>query len=111
MSKAMGDEYLSGSGAQADHPPPRERQVLQLVAEGRTTKEIARLLGVGVKTAESHRTHLMDKLDIHDTAGLVPHAIRKGFVQPLFPPLPPPSLPRIPPPQSAVSPTSHPHLP
>jgi len=81
MSKAIVDAYLSGSAAPADHLTPRERQVLQLVAEGRTTKEIARLLGVGVKTAESHRTHLMDKLDIHDTAGLVRYAIRKGFVQ------------------------------
>jgi len=81
MSKAIVDAYLSGSAAPADHLTPRERQVLQLVAEGRTTKEIARLLGVGIKTAESHRTHLMDKLDIHDTAGLVRYAIRKGFVQ------------------------------
>jgi len=81
MSKAIVDAYLSGSAAPADHLTPRERQVLQLVAEGRTTKEIARLLGVGVKTAESHRTHLMDKLDIHDTAGLVRYAIRKGFIQ------------------------------
>jgi len=81
MSKAIVDAYLSGGAAPADHLTPRERQVLQLVAEGRTTKEIARLLGVGVKTAESHRTHLMEKLGIHDTAGLVRYAIRKGVVQ------------------------------
>lgn len=60
----------------------REREVLQLVAEGKTTKEIARLLGVSVKTAESHRTRIMEKLDIHETAGLVRYAVRQGLVQP-----------------------------
>ena len=79
--KAVVDAYLSGKPEPTERLTPRERQVLQLVAEGRTTKEIARLLGVGVKTAESHRTHLMEKLGIHDTAGLVRYAIRKGFVQ------------------------------
>jgi two-component system response regulator NreC len=59
----------------------RERQVLQLVAEGKTTKEIAALLGISVKTAESHRSNMMEKLDIHDTAGLVRYAIRKGIIQ------------------------------
>ncbi len=59
----------------------RERQVLQLVAEGKTTKEIATLLGISVKTAESHRSNIMDKLDIHDTAGLVRYAIRHGLIQ------------------------------
>jgi len=53
-----------------------------LVAEGKTTKEVAGILGVSVKTAESHRTRLMEKLDIHDTAGLVRYAIRRGVVQP-----------------------------
>jgi two-component system, NarL family, response regulator NreC len=59
----------------------RERQVLQLVAEGKTTKEIAALLGISVKTAESHRSNMMEKLDIHDTAGLVRYAVRKGIIQ------------------------------
>ncbi|MBZ5532654.1 MAG: response regulator transcription factor [Acidobacteriia bacterium] len=59
----------------------RERQVLQLVAEGKTTKEVATLLGISVKTAESHRSNMMEKLDIHDTAGLVRYAIRKGIIQ------------------------------
>lgn len=59
----------------------RERQVLQLVAEGKTTKEIASLLGISVNTAESHRTNLMEKLDIHDTAGLVRYALRNGVIQ------------------------------
>jgi Response regulator containing a CheY-like receiver domain and an HTH DNA-binding domain len=57
----------------------RERQVLQLVAEGKTTKEIATLLGISVNTAESHRSNLMEKLDIHDTAGLVRYAMRMAL--------------------------------
>ena len=60
----------------------RERQVLQLVAEGKTTKEIATILGISTKTAESHRTKIMQKLEIHDTAGLVRYAIREGMIQP-----------------------------
>ena len=61
---------------------PRERQVLQLIAEGRTTKEIAQLLGMSVKTAESHRSRIMEKLGIHETAGLVRYAIRHGVIEP-----------------------------
>jgi DNA-binding CsgD family transcriptional regulator len=61
---------------------PRERQVLQLIAEGKTTKEAAAVLDVSVKTAETHRTNLMEKLDIHSTAGLVRYAIRRGILQP-----------------------------
>lgn len=61
---------------------PREREVLQLVAEGRTTKEIGVLLGVSTKTADAHRTRLMQKLDIHDVAGLTRYAIRSGLIQP-----------------------------
>ncbi|HSC71677.1 MAG TPA: helix-turn-helix transcriptional regulator, partial [Candidatus Methylomirabilis sp.] len=61
---------------------PREREVLQLVAEGKTTKEVAAILGVSVKTADAHRTRLMQKLDIHDIAGLTRYAIRQGIVQP-----------------------------
>jgi DNA-binding NarL/FixJ family response regulator len=60
----------------------RERQVLQLVAEGKTTKEIADILNISVKTADSHRTHVMKKLNIHDTAGIVRYAIREGIVSP-----------------------------
>lgn len=60
----------------------REREVLQLVAEGKTTKEIAVLLGVSVKTADAHRTRLMQKLDIHDIASLTRYAIRQGIIQP-----------------------------
>ncbi len=60
---------------------PRQRQVLRLIAEGKTTKAIARILGVSVKTIETHRTQLMDRLDIHDVAGLVRHAIRIGLIE------------------------------
>ncbi|HTL91647.1 MAG TPA: response regulator transcription factor [Steroidobacteraceae bacterium] len=59
----------------------RERQVLQLIAEGNSTKDIAAQLGISAKTVESHRSKLMRKLDIHDTAGLVRYAIRRGVTQ------------------------------
>jgi DNA-binding NarL/FixJ family response regulator len=58
----------------------RQREILQLVAEGRTTKEIARLLGLRPKTVENHRARLMERLDIHDVAGLVRLAIEAGLV-------------------------------
>jgi DNA-binding NarL/FixJ family response regulator len=60
---------------------PRQREVLRQIAEGKTTKAIARDLGVSVKTVETHRTQLMDRLDIHEIAGLVRFAIRIGLVQ------------------------------
>jgi len=59
---------------------PRQREILQLIAEGRTTKEIARLLEISVKTVEMHRAQLMERLGIHDVAGLVRYAIRSGLV-------------------------------
>jgi DNA-binding NarL/FixJ family response regulator len=62
------------------HLTPRQREVLQLVAEGRSTKEIATLLKMKVKTVEVHRAQLMKRLDIHDTAGLVRYAVRYGIV-------------------------------
>jgi two-component system, NarL family, response regulator NreC len=82
VSRAVVDAYLQRPDAPAEPLTPRERQVLQLVAEGHTTKETARVLGMSVKTAEAHRTRLMEKLDIHDVAGLVRYAIRQGLVQP-----------------------------
>jgi DNA-binding CsgD family transcriptional regulator len=60
----------------------REREVLQLIAEGHRTKQVAVRLGISIKTAESHRTRIMAKLDIHETAGLVRYAIRNGLVSP-----------------------------
>jgi DNA-binding NarL/FixJ family response regulator len=82
VSRLVVDGYLSGTQAPLDPLAPREREVLQLVAEGHTSKEIAGLLKVRVKTAESYRANIMEKLDIHDTAGLVRYAIRRGLVVP-----------------------------
>jgi DNA-binding NarL/FixJ family response regulator len=59
----------------------RELEVLQLIAEGRANKETAAELGIGMKTVEKHREHLMEKLDIHDTAGLTRYAIGAGIVE------------------------------
>jgi DNA-binding NarL/FixJ family response regulator len=59
----------------------REMEVLQLIAEGRANKEIAGELGIGMKTVEKHREHLMQKLDIHDTAGLTRYAISAGIIE------------------------------
>lgn len=80
VSRTVVDAILTKSGVAPDPLTPRERQVLQLVAEGKTTKEIAAVLGIRVKTAESHRTRIMKKLDIHQTAGLVRYAIRRGLI-------------------------------
>ena len=59
----------------------RERQVLQLIAEGKTNRECAKILKLSVKTVDTHRAHLMRKLDIHDQTSLVKYAIRRGIVQ------------------------------
>jgi two-component system, NarL family, response regulator NreC len=76
-------EAVRSPRAPAEEPlTAREREVLQLVAEGKTTKEIAVLLGISVKTADAHRTRLMQKLDIHDIASLTRYAIRQGIIQP-----------------------------
>lgn len=82
ISGAIVGAFLSKTDLPADPLTSRERQVLQLVGEGKSTKEVATLLGVSIKTAESHRTRLMQKLDIHETASLVRYAIRRGLVQP-----------------------------
>jgi two-component system, NarL family, response regulator NreC len=74
-------DALSKTYAPTDPLSGRERQVLQLVGEGMSTKEIAIQLGISVKTAESHRARLMKKLDIHETASLVRYAIRRGLIQ------------------------------
>jgi DNA-binding NarL/FixJ family response regulator len=81
ISSAVVDAYLCKTNAPADPLSARERQVLQLVGEGKSTKEVAAQLGVSVKTAESHRARLMRKLDIHETASLVRYAIRRGLIQ------------------------------
>ncbi len=59
----------------------REKEVLQLLAEGRSNKEAASILSIGVSTVETHRGNLMQKLGLHNTAELVLYAVRKGIVQ------------------------------
>jgi len=75
-------QRLSGDANPLDALTPRQREILQLIAEGKTTKEIAKILKIGIKTAETHRAQLMERLDIHDVAGLVRYAIRVGLVEP-----------------------------
>jgi len=82
VAASVVDAVLESTNEAADPLTARERQILQLVAEGNTTKEIARLLNVSFKTAESHRNHIMKKLDIHEVAGLVRYAIRQGLLHP-----------------------------
>ncbi|PYR33673.1 MAG: DNA-binding response regulator [Acidobacteria bacterium] len=82
ISRAIVQAYLSKSDFPPDPLTSRERQVLQHIGEGKSTKELAALMGISTKTAESHRARLMQKLDIHETASLVRYAIRRGLVQP-----------------------------
>jgi DNA-binding NarL/FixJ family response regulator len=82
ISRVVVTAYLSKASLPPDPLTSREREVLQLVAEGKTTKEIAWCLGLSVKTVESHRIKLMHKLDIHETATLVRYAIRRGLTHP-----------------------------
>jgi len=83
ISRQVIDDYMarvSGQPGALEHLTPRQREILQLIAEGKNTKEIAALLSVSIKTVETHRAQLMDRLDIHDVPGLVRHAIRKGLI-------------------------------
>jgi len=76
---------LTGGGDQGSPAlllTPRQREILQLVAEGKSTKEIASDLGVSIKTVETHRAQMMDRLGIHDVPGLVRYAIRFGLISP-----------------------------
>lgn len=82
ISSIVADAYRSNRHESTDPLSGRERQVLQLVGEGKSTKDVARHLGISVKTAESHRSRLMKKLDIHEIASLVMYAIRHGLIQP-----------------------------
>ena len=79
-AQALPELLRAADDMRSDPLTPREREVLQLIAEGRPTKEVASVLGISFKTAESHRTHLMRKLDIHETAGLVRYAIRRRLI-------------------------------
>lgn len=83
ISKQMVEGYVQRVGAEqpvADNLTPRQREVLQLIAGGHSTKEIAYHLELSVKTVETHRAQLMERLQIRDIAGLVKYAIRNGLV-------------------------------
>ncbi|MDH3626504.1 MAG: response regulator transcription factor [Acidobacteriota bacterium] len=83
VSRFVVDGFLSGEEAgPLEGLTRRQCEILQLIAEGNSTKEIAGMLDLGVKTVETHRSRLMDRLDIHDVAGLVRFAIRAGLVTP-----------------------------
>lgn len=76
-------EYMHDVGAEPTslgRLTPRQREILQLIAEGHTNREIAALLAISIKTVETHRTQLMETLDIHDVAGLVRFALRVGLI-------------------------------
>ncbi len=86
VSKLLLEGYLGDSGSREVEDnlallTDREREVLQLIAEGKTNKEIATRLSVSINTVETHRKHIMEKLDLHNTAELVRFAIRKKLVQ------------------------------
>jgi DNA-binding NarL/FixJ family response regulator len=83
ISRTVINDYLQRVGgpiSPLEQLTPRQREILQLVAEGKSTKEIAYALDIGIKTVESHRLQLMDRLNIHDVPGLVRYAVRSGLV-------------------------------
>jgi len=85
ISKTLIDAYLRKMETGKTETPfdlltDREREVLQLIAEGSTNREVAKSLFISVKTVEAHRAHIMQKLNIHDIAKLVKYAIQKGLV-------------------------------
>jgi DNA-binding NarL/FixJ family response regulator len=79
--KSQSSDRAGGFKKKAAHLTSREMEVLQLIAEGKANKEAASELGIGIKTVEKHREHLMQKLDIHDTAGLTRYAISSGIIE------------------------------
>ena len=86
VSKQVVRNLLQGDGGMSQSEPlhlltPRQREVLQLIAEGKNTKQIAYLLGTSSKTVETHRAHIMERLEIYDIVGLTRFAIRSGLVQ------------------------------
>jgi len=85
VTRVLINDYLRESGAQHESSSadltPREREVLQLIAEGYTSKKIAELLGLSVKTVQAHRASLMQKLNVHDRGDLIKYAIQKKIIQ------------------------------
>ncbi len=86
VAKVMLDDYVRALSARGvvdryDSLSEREREIFQLVAEGRGNKEIADILGVSPNTIETHRAHIMEKLDVHSAVELVLYAVRKGIIR------------------------------
>lgn len=85
ITRLLLEDYLSRDGRKEEDAPnalsSREREVLQLIAEGRTSREIAEILHLSVKTVQSHRTSLMQKLDLHDRGELIKYAIQKKIIE------------------------------
>ena len=82
ISEMVVEAYRTKSDAGAEPLTLREREVLQLIAEGKTNKEVAQILDLSLKTVDSHRSRLMDKLNVRGTAGLVRYAVRRGLIRP-----------------------------
>ena len=86
IAKAMLDDYVRqlaerGITDRYDALSEREREVFQLIAEGRSNKQIGELLYISVSTVETHRAHIMEKLDVHNAAEMVLYAVRKGVIR------------------------------
>jgi len=85
ITRLLLDDYLSHNAHEQENDPnsltSREREVLQLIAEGKTSREIAEILHLSVKTVQSHRTSLMQKLDLHDRGDLIKYAIQKKIIE------------------------------
>jgi DNA-binding NarL/FixJ family response regulator len=81
ISSALANAVRTNADVPEEPLTPREREVLQLVAEGKTSKEAGVILHVSAKTVDAHRASIMRKLDLHDTASLVRYAIRRGLIE------------------------------
>jgi DNA-binding NarL/FixJ family response regulator len=80
-AKARLHDRQGSRGLEITRLTPRESEVLQMVAEGQANKQIAGILGIGLSTVEKHRQNLMDKLHLHDTAGLTRFAMVHGVIE------------------------------
>ena len=84
ITRLVIENYLRWGDLQKEDNPrglsPREREVLQLIAEGYSTRQIAEILCISIKTVQAHRTNLMSKLDLHDRADLIKYAIQRKII-------------------------------
>ncbi|MDE3088984.1 MAG: response regulator transcription factor, partial [Chloroflexota bacterium] len=83
MAKKLMSDYLKGRriGNQSDPLTPREREVLKFIAEGKTNREIAEELVLSQNTVQTHRLHLMEKLNLHNRTELIKYAMRRGLIE------------------------------